>query len=126
MPLVNSAVSVLCMSGFLFVINKVVHKDMCYQFTEAQQLAQVQRWKMKERLAILLGILYVIGTSCYVSVFLFMLPRYAASGYLQATLAAQVTIWIERFGRRGTEPNELFRTELGQNSFKIQEFSLEI
>ena len=34
---------------------------------------------------------------------------------------------VERFGRRGTEPNELFRSEFGQNSFKnlIQEFSLE-
>ena len=32
---------------------------------------------------------------------------------------------VERFGRRGTEPNELFRSEFGQNSFKIQEFSVE-
>ena len=32
---------------------------------------------------------------------------------------------VERFGRRGTEPNELFRSEFGQNSCKIQEFSLE-
>ena len=31
---------------------------------------------------------------------------------------------VERFGRRGTEPNGLFRSEFGQNSFKIQEFSL--
>ena len=28
---------------------------------------------------------------------------------------------VERFGRRGTEPNELFRSEFGHNSFKIQE-----
>ena len=33
--------------------------------------------------------------------------------------------WAERFDRRGTEPFELFRSEFGQNSFKIQEFSLE-
>ena len=32
--------------------------------------------------------------------------------------------WVERFDRRGTEPNELFRSEFGQNSFKIQEFSI--
>ena len=32
---------------------------------------------------------------------------------------------VERFGRRGTEPNELFRSEFGHNSFKIQELSLE-
>ena len=32
---------------------------------------------------------------------------------------------VERFDRRGTEPNELFRSEFGENSFKIQEFSLE-
>ena len=31
---------------------------------------------------------------------------------------------VERFGRRGTEQNELFRSEFGQNSCKIQEFSL--
>ena len=32
---------------------------------------------------------------------------------------------VERFDRRGTGPNEPFRSEFGQNSFKIQEFSLE-
>ena len=37
----------------------------------------------------------------------------------------EVFAWVERFGRRGTEPNELFRSESGQNSFKLQEFSLE-
>ena len=31
----------------------------------------------------------------------------------------------ERLGRRGTEQNELFRLEFGQNSCKMQEFSLE-
>ena len=29
---------------------------------------------------------------------------------------ARVT-WVERFGRRGTEPNVLFRSEFGQNSW---------
>ena len=32
---------------------------------------------------------------------------------------------VERFDRRGIEPFELFTSEFGQNSFKIQEFSLE-
>ena len=32
-----------------------------------------------------------------------------------------VPAWVERFDRRGTEPFELFRSEFGQNSFKIQE-----
>ena len=40
-------------------------------------------------------------------------------------LHAAVAAWVERFGRRGTEPNELFRSEFGQNSVKIQEFSVE-
>ena len=30
--------------------------------------------------------------------------------------------WVERFDRRGSEPFEPFRSEYGQNSFKIQEF----
>ena len=38
---------------------------------------------------------------------------------------AAVYFRVERFDRRGTEPFELFRSEFGQNSFKIQEFSLE-
>ena len=38
---------------------------------------------------------------------------------------ARVHAGVERFDRRGTEPNELFRSEFGQNSCKIQEFSLE-
>ena len=28
-----------------------------------------------------------------------------------------VASWVERFNRRGTEPNELFRSEFGQNSW---------
>ena len=32
---------------------------------------------------------------------------------------------VERFDGRGTEPFELFTSEFGQNSFKIQELSLE-
>ena len=32
---------------------------------------------------------------------------------------------VERFDQRGTEPNELFRSEFGQNSCKIQKFSVE-
>ena len=32
--------------------------------------------------------------------------------------------WAERFGRRGTEPKELFTSEFGQNSCKIQEYSI--
>ena len=31
---------------------------------------------------------------------------------------------VEMFGRRGTEQNELFRSEFGQNSFKFQEIAL--
>ena len=38
---------------------------------------------------------------------------------------AEFRPWVERFGRRGTEQNELLRSEFGENSFKIQEFSLE-
>ena len=33
--------------------------------------------------------------------------------------------FVERFDRRGIEPFELFISEFGQNSFKIQELSLE-
>ena len=28
--------------------------------------------------------------------------------------------WVERFGRRGTEPNELFKSEFGQNSWNLK------
>ena len=31
-----------------------------------------------------------------------------------------VRAWVERFGRRGTEPNELFRSEFGQNSWNLK------
>ena len=37
-----------------------------------------------------------------------------------------VVTWVERFDRRGTEPFELFRSEFGQKSFKIQEIALKI
>ena len=48
-----------------------------------------------------------------------------APGDSSTVKALRVEGWVERFGWRGTEPNELFRSEFGQNSFKIQEFSLE-
>ena len=32
-------------------------------------------------------------------------------------LELEVLALVERFGRRGTEPNELFRSEFGQNSW---------
>ena len=41
------------------------------------------------------------------------------------SIAAASQTWVERFGRRGTEPNELLRSEFGENSCTIQEFSLE-
>ena len=44
------------------------------------------------------------------------------SEHVEAAVAEEVEISVERFGRRGTEPNELFRSEFGQNSGKIQEF----
>ena len=31
--------------------------------------------------------------------------------------ASALETWVERFGRRGTEPNELFRSKFGQNSW---------
>ena len=43
----------------------------------------------------------------------------AAGGSDQATATSA---WVERFDRRGTELFELFRSEFGQKSFKIQVF----
>ena len=42
-----------------------------------------------------------------------------------AAAVEAVANWVERFDRRVIEPFELFRSELGQNPFKNQEFSLE-
>ena len=56
------------------------------------------------------------------------LPRWKLRPYpLQraGALRSPEWSWVERFGRRGTEPNELFRSDFGQNSFKIQKCSLE-
>ena len=51
--------------------------------------------------------------------------RRAQDGRVVLGARAAVPSWVERFGRRETEPNDLFRSEFGQNSFKIQAFSLE-
>ena len=55
------------------------------------------------------------------------LPSFADMEYTEDfdTIKEWVPLCVERFDRRGTEPFELFRSEVGQNSFKIQEFSLE-
>ena len=52
------------------------------------------------------------------------LLAHALDGVPQAPAEAGAA-WVERFDRRGIEPFELFTSEFGQNSFKIQEFSLE-
>ena len=54
-------------------------------------------------------------------------PRKAAepAGQPAPRPAVAVQTRVERFDRRGTEPFELFRSEFGQNSCTIQEFSPE-
>ena len=48
-----------------------------------------------------------------------------SAGRAAGSAIGAVCRWVERFDRRGTEPFELLASEFGQNSFKIQEFSLE-
>ena len=88
MVLVNAVVTAFCMSGFLAAVNKLVKKDVCYQYTAKQRSATIRKWEMKEHFVSFSGFLYVIGTSSYVAVFLFMLPSYASSRYVQATLTS--------------------------------------
>ena len=78
----------------LMVIVKVVKKDVCYMYDEKKRLAQVSTWVKKEKVGMFLGVLYVVGTSWYVAVFLFMLPPYATASYLQATGAAVFVIEV--------------------------------
>ena len=49
----------------------------------------------------------------------------ALAGAAAAAAAQRVRALVERFDKRGTEPFELFRSEFGQHSVKIHEFSLE-
>ena len=42
-----------------------------------------------------------------------------AEGVFRKLGRAHAGAWVERFDRRVTEPFELFRSEFGQNSFKI-------
>ena len=45
------------------------------------------------------------------------LPRASLRDRVVSWVVAAVEAWVGRFGRRGTEPNELFRSEFGQNSW---------
>ena len=49
------------------------------------------------------------------------IPRTAATtrttSFAVSTTASALSTWVERFDRRGTEPFELFTSELGQNSW---------
>ena len=53
------------------------------------------------------------------------LDRFLRSPLAEPSVPSLVPSSVERFDRRGTEPNELFTADFGQNSSKIQEFSLE-
>jgi hypothetical protein len=92
LALVNGIVTTLCKVGVVTLIVGMVSKDVCYQYEDEQQLAQVRKWVNKERFGIFMGVLYVIATSWYVAIFLFMLPYYAAQSYLQATVASLLMI----------------------------------
>ena len=45
----------------------------------------------------------------------------AGTGCASARARAAENTWVERFGRRRTEQNELLRSEFGENSWKIHE-----
>jgi hypothetical protein len=49
---------------------------------------------MREKVAMFIGTLYVVGTASYVAVFIFMIPYYAAFSYLQATVVSLAVIEI--------------------------------
>ena len=43
---------------------------------------------------IILGLVYVLGASLYVSIFIFMVPDYAAMAYFQATLVSVTVVEV--------------------------------
>jgi hypothetical protein len=90
--LLHAVVTAVCVSGLLKVINILVKKNVYYQFSEEQKRAKVRSWERKEKFVVLLGVLYIIGTCLYVAAFLFMVPWYAAYGYIQATIASLAII----------------------------------
>ena len=51
-----------------------------------------------------------------------LLPREEVREVLEVRRPRALAALVERFDRRGTEPNELFRSEFGQRYVRIQEF----
>ena len=86
--MLHAVVTYTCVSGLLKVIDMLVKKNVCYQFSEEQKRAKVQSWERREKVGVFLGVFYVIGTCSYVAVFLFMVPWYAGYGYVQATIVS--------------------------------------
>ena len=68
----------------LTVIIAIVSKEVCYDYEDEQRRKKVLQWMRKEKLGIFFGVLYVIVTSWYVAIFIFMTPSYATWSYLQA------------------------------------------
>jgi hypothetical protein len=87
-------VAVGCKAGILALVNFLVSKEVCYEYPDRKRLATVRGWEIREKIAIVIGALYLLGTSLYVAVFLFMVPEYAANTYLQATLMSVAVIEI--------------------------------
>ena len=94
LALFTAAVTVGCKAGILALVNFIVSKEVCYQYPDSKRLATVHGWETREKIAIVVGTLYLIGTSSYVAVFLFMVPHYAAYTYLLATVVSIAVIEI--------------------------------
>jgi hypothetical protein len=94
LALLNALVAVACKAGILGIVTAIVSKEVCYQYSDWKRLATVHGWETREKIAILVGTLYLFGTASYVAVFLFMIPHYAASSYLQATFVSLAVIEI--------------------------------
>ena len=94
LAILNALVSVVCKVGILFLVTSIVSKDVCYEYPDWKRLATVHKWETKEKIAITLGALYLLITSSYVAVFLFMIPHYAAYTYLEATCISIAVIEI--------------------------------
>jgi hypothetical protein len=90
--IINALVSILAKVGVLTVIIALVSKEVCYEYDDEQRQKKVLQWIRKERLGIFFGALYVIATSWYVAIFIFMTPSYTTWSFLQATVAAVLVI----------------------------------
>jgi hypothetical protein len=94
LDLIYAVIPLIVKSGVIAILDALLQKEICHEFTEKQRDATLFRWRCAENLVMLLSVTYLLATTAYVCFFLYVIPEYAVWGFLKASALAIFTIEV--------------------------------